>query len=181
MPRLLLAFTLPFLLVLAGLNSDAQAKRRASPKISQKVAIAPPHFAGKTASQMLNAHPPGPVLTESTVNDPDVKTLDDLKRLYRVPKTFRYAMTTWHQPILIRIKDGARFSISASRWKNKSGMLTIDTKRKDKKRGWRYDTSEIMRRDLEPGCVKSWGYPDAKGKICITGFGRGGVPYPKKR
>jgi hypothetical protein len=142
-------------------------------RIVPKKKYRPPGF------KSLDQSPLGPVLGVSYVNDPDVKTLADLARLYRVPATFRYAVTAWGQPVLRRVVDGALFSITAE-----EGMLTIDVKWLSNGKP-AYDTAEIMRFDKEPTCQKEYGLGPG---ICISGFGRsrdGRSQYepaaPKKR
>ncbi len=78
---------------------------------------------------------------DNHVDDPDVKTLDDLKRYYVLPKGHEYRVYPNGSPYVLRLSDGMEFKIVIE-----EGLMTIDEPytRESGKVG--YKTTEIFKK-----------------------------------
>lgn len=105
----------------------------------------------------------GPNLGTTYVVDDDVETLGDLKRLYPLPRGYRYEVADWGQPVVRRVEDDAVFSFLLE-----EGMLTFDYRREKPGGGIAYDTSEVFHIDDATDCPrKEW---EVEGGGCVSGF-----------
>lgn len=80
-------------------------------------------------------------LGDNIISDPDVKTVDDLKRLYPLPAGFTYRQDGQGVPYVYRTGDGTQFKFLIE-----AGLLTFDEAytREDGRTG--YKTTEVFRR-----------------------------------
>lgn len=104
----------------------------------KKVATPPP-----APRRRERSYPDFPEGDENHIDDPDVKTLDNLYYYYVLPKGYEYRVRSDGSPYMFRPSDGMEFKIVIE-----EGMLTIDEPfdRGDGRIG--YKTTEIFKRGL---------------------------------
>jgi len=78
---------------------------------------------------------------DNHVDDPDIKTLDDLTKWYPLPSGFDYKVSADGSPYIERHSDQKRFTFLIE-----AGMLTFDEPRKRSDGKVVYKTTEVFKR-----------------------------------
>lgn len=97
-------------------------------------------FGGRKSKAKPRSAPKRRYPTRSIINEPDLKTLDDLNRYYPLPSGFKYRERKKGDLVVVRESDGTEFVFLAE-----EGILAWDVPRQRNDGSWGKKTTEVLR------------------------------------